>query len=184
MYNPSNPLTPLLKMQLELSRQMTEAMLSGVETVSHAALTLAQRSANQQLARYGQAAEERAGKTMRSALPLQAATPLEYQQEALRLMSAMQNELAKSMAKSIEQGSRAMTGNMPARGVREGAREYAQFDDMVRNPLENLAGIWAAFANNLNQPARQAWVEKRWSHIPDRRVSRTRDRRSASARAH
>ncbi|MGV3655149.1 MAG: hypothetical protein ACO1N5_13140 [Noviherbaspirillum sp.] len=183
MHNPTNPLAPLLKMQLELSRQVAEALFSGMETASHAALALAQRSANEQLAlaRYGQAAEERAEKTARAAIPPQPATPMAYQQEALRLMSTMQSELAKSMAKGMEQGSRAMAANMrPA-----GTREPTQFDDLVRSPLENLAGIWAVFANNLKQAnGEQTWMEKRWSHIPDRRVSRTRDRRSGSSRAH
>jgi hypothetical protein len=184
MYNPTNPLTPLLRMQLEMSRQVAGALFSGMETMSHIALAMAQRSANEQLAlarrRPGQ---EGAAKAAGAALPAPPATPLEYQKEALRIMSTMQGELVKSMAKSMEQGSQALTGNRPAPGT----KEHPQFDELLRNPMENLAGIWSSFANNLSQAAGgglQPWVDKRWSPIPDRRVSKTRDRRSATARAH
>ena len=183
MYNPTNPLAPLLKLQLELSRQVAEALFSGMETASHAALALAQQSANQQLnlARDGRDPEERTAKAARAATPPPLPTPMAYQQEALRLMSTMQNELAKSMSQSMEQGSRAVTANARPAAPREAPR----FDALVRSPLENLAGIWAVFADNLKQAeGRQPWMEKRWSRIPDRRVSRARDRRSGSSRAH
>ena len=184
MYNPTNPLTPLLRMQLEMSRQVAGALFSGMETMSHIALAMAQRNANAQLAlARHRPSQEGAEKAVGAALPAPPATPLEYQKEALRIMSTMQGELAKSMAKSMEQGSRALAGNLPA----PGAKGNPQFDELLRNPLENLAGIWGSFANNMSRTAGgdlQPWTDKRWSRIPDRRVSKTRDRRSVSTRAH
>ncbi|MDB5839453.1 MAG: phasin family protein [Herminiimonas sp.] len=206
MFNLSNPVAPLVKMQMEAWRQYADAMFAGVDTMSRAALSLAHQAFAEQmksvhalaLVQALQPAERFGGKPALGA----SATPLDYQNDALRIISTMQKELSKSMSKNIDQTANAMKS---ASHIHAHAKERIPaipHDEIMRNPLENLVGIWSAVYNDLSRAAaenmradtvigsaqesgiRKGMHDQRISHIHDRRVTKARDRRSASSRAH
>lgn len=133
-----NPLAHMLQSQIEASRKVAAAVLSGTEKLDRAMFGATRRALEDQLTLAQELAGARdprnVGTTLRSALiskgPEDAA---QYQKEVLEIFSEMQNDISRSLQEFMDSSRSAET---------EAASATVSSAERMRNPVAGMFSVW------------------------------------------
>ncbi|MDB5842446.1 MAG: hypothetical protein JWQ23_4398 [Herminiimonas sp.] len=194
-----NPIEPFVQTQLAVSRQYASTMLASAAQATHLVLTTTQRVATEQLKLTQSLADIPSPGKGALAQPGPGATTAEpslrVQNDALRIMTAMQNEFAKSITQIMGQGMQQSVGTVKQFTDAQGKQAQATHNQLP-NSMPNLVDIWATAYRGLTQIAagnmgdgqaasgkitagmHARKLDHRISPVRDRRISKVRDRRT------
>ncbi|OWW22306.1 phasin family protein [Noviherbaspirillum denitrificans] len=162
MQNANNPLVTMYNTQLEASRRFAEAVFSGSEKIDRVMRGATQRAFNEQLNFVQAITTARdprlVGSTLQSSLfarnPDEA---VNYQQEIVRIMAEMQNEISRSMQEYMDE----MRANATTGTTRPMQAAPTQANDSAFNPMTSMFSVWESAFKEVADLAKKNMIAAR-----------------------
>lgn len=158
MQNVMTPLVTMYQTQLEASRRVANAVLSGTEKIDRVMIDATQRVVNDQLSLAEAMATARdaqtAGSTLQSTLFSGNRTnAVEYQKELMRIFAEMQNEIGRSWQDYIQQMRTQATATSNAAKPLDAVQ--SRTNDTMFNPMTSMFSVWESTFKGVTDLARK-----------------------------
>lgn len=162
MQNGSNPLVTMYNTQLEASRRFAEAVFAGSEKIDRVMRGATQRVFNEQLNLVQAITTARDPRTVGSTLQSSLFTrnpddAVNYQQEIVRIVAEMQNEISRSMQEYMTE----IRSGATTSATRPLQAAQTQANDAVFNPMTSMFSVWESAFKEVAELAKKNMVAAR-----------------------